>query len=219
MWTRGFLCQRVWRTVFYYFWFIFCSLGLNSLGYQLHSEGAQIYTLSETTQFPLLSLCKQEINQLVWLPSDLEKPAFLHEFKPKPGMGICSEYGLSLNENQPEIGPRLLKALQIISGLLGEFCPAVVITDALQQLLYQWKSVLGLCKDGRYLFICYTTAEGESKFHLVELKLEGLTAFSHSSPKKSLLVQHLVTSDIFSRWVPFVSSVTTSVMWQICFRQ
>lgn len=87
--------------------------------------------------FHLLSLCKQEINQLVSLPGDLEKPAFLHEFKPKSGMGMCSEYGLRLNENQPEVGPRLLKALQIISGLLGKCCPAVIITDALQQLLYK----------------------------------------------------------------------------------
>lgn len=52
-------------------------------------------------------------------------------------MGMCSEYGLSLNEKQPEVGPRLLKALQIISGLLGECCPAVVITDAFQQLFYK----------------------------------------------------------------------------------
>lgn len=50
-------------------------------------------------------------------------------------MGMCSEYGLS--EKQPEVGPRLLKALQIISGLLGECCPAVVITDAFQRLLYK----------------------------------------------------------------------------------
>lgn len=49
--------------------------------------------------FHLLSLCKQEINQLVWLPDDLEKPGFLHELKPKSGMRMCSEYGLRLNEN------------------------------------------------------------------------------------------------------------------------
>lgn len=52
-------------------------------------------------------------------------------------MGMCSEYEISLNENQPEVGQRLLKALEIISGLLGECCPAVVITDALQRLLYK----------------------------------------------------------------------------------
>lgn len=50
-------------------------------------------------------------------------------------MGMCSEYEISLNENQPEVGPRLLKALEIISGLLGECCPAVVITDALQLII------------------------------------------------------------------------------------
>jgi len=44
---------------------------------------------------------------------------------------MCPEYGLRLTEKQLEVGPRLLKALQIISGLLGKCCPAVVITDAL----------------------------------------------------------------------------------------
>lgn len=58
-------------------------------------------------------------------------------------MRMYLEYELNLNEKQQEVGLRLLKDLQIISGWLGECCPAVVITDAFQQLLYKWRSVLG----------------------------------------------------------------------------
>lgn len=117
--------------------FVLYSIGSHSEVFDLSSILSGLKNIShlKLLNFAYPSLCNHKTNWLVWLPGDIEKlflaQAFLDKFQPKSGKGMYPEYGVRLTEKHPEAGPRLLKALNIISGLLGKCCPAVVITDAL----------------------------------------------------------------------------------------
>lgn len=97
----GFFCQRVWRMLYYFLWFIFHRLILRSFGSDPIMKRHKTVSHLKIMILALLGLCNYTINKLMWHPDDTEKlpgKSVTGQVSAKPCRGVCPEYEYRLTE-------------------------------------------------------------------------------------------------------------------------